>query len=195
MPLHEASIDFSHTEGTLAAFRSHQLRESLSIAVTSIRITVPLERSPGASCVSRGCAEFRIHETMTTASMPSMQALAPLVDQLQAIAQKEIPGPRTCRIRLYDDHTYRITIEHSRCGEGEAIVYDRVTGEVYWRDSDGARRLHILDPVSYELITTTYFEDDAEVVVTTIDPPFECEPAIRDCSNSADVDQCILWNH
>ena len=121
--------------------------------------------------------------------MPSMQTLAPLVDQLQAIAQEELPEPQTCRIRLDDDDTYRITIEHRRRDGEEAIVYDRVTGEVYWRDSAGARELHILDPVYYDLIRTTYFEDGSEAVVAEI----ECEPVTMDCEADGDVDGCILW--
>lgn len=131
---------------------------------------------------------------MTEPSMPSMQTLAPLVDQLQAIAQEELPEPQTCRIRLYDDNTYRITIEHHRGDGGEAIVYDRVTGEVYWRDSAGARELRILDPAYYDLITTTYFEDESEAVVAELEPPIECEPATMDCETDGDVDQCILWD-
>lgn len=143
-----------------------------------------------------------IHETelgpgqyrdMTESSMPSTQTLAPLVDQLQDIAQEEIPEPQTCRIRLYDDNTYRIAIEHRRRDGVEAIVYDRVTGEVYWRDSAGARKLRIIDPVYYDLITSTYFEEGSEEVVAEIEPPIQCEPTTVNCKESEEVDRCSLW--
>lgn len=42
---------------------------------------------------------------MTESSMPSMQTLTPLVDQLHVIAQEGLLELQTCRIRLYEDNT------------------------------------------------------------------------------------------
>lgn len=115
-----------------------------------------------------------------------MQTLAPLVDQLIDIAEAELSGGKTCHIRLYDDHTYRIYIEHSYGDGEEAIVYDRDTGEVYWRDTAGARQMYIPDPVQPSTTIITHrFIDDAERVVTTIEPPIECAERSLECTETA----------
>jgi len=110
-----------------------------------------------------------------------MEPLAPLVDQLIEIAEAEIPAPRTCYVRLFDDMTYRIIVEH-RYGDGkEAIVYDRNTGEVYWRDTAGARTMRAPRLDRGETAVVPYFTKDAERVVTTIEPPIECEELETEC--------------
>lgn len=124
---------------------------------------------------------------MTESNMPSMETLAPLVDNLQAIAREEIPAPRTGLIRLYDDYTYRITIKHRHGDHREGIVYDRVTGEVYWRDTAGQSVMYFTDPVDHHTISLPYFRDDAQEVVATVEPPIECERTPRDCETEETV--------
>lgn len=128
----------------------------------------------------------------TDTTMPSMRTLAPLVNQLQAIARAELPAPRTCRVRLYDDHTYRITIEHHHPDSTEAIVYDRVTGAVSRRDTAGARQLVLHDPAFHDTVITTAFAADAEDVITTIEPPLACEPDTMPCDEIGDTASCPL---
>lgn len=118
---------------------------------------------------------------MIDRAMPSMEPLAPLVDQLVAIAEEEIPAARTCYVRLFDDMTYRIIVEHRYGDHKEAIVYDRNTGEVYWRDTAGVRTMRIPLISKGETVVQPYFVDDAERVVTTIEPPIECEELETEC--------------
>jgi hypothetical protein len=110
-----------------------------------------------------------------------METLAQIVDQLNEIAEAEIPAPRTCRIRLYDDMTYRITIEHHYGDNTEAIVYDRNTGDVFWRDTVGAREFRFLQREAGGIACKPYFTEDAERVVTTIEPPLECTELDSEC--------------
>lgn len=41
-----------------------------------------------------------------------MEPLAPLVDRMRALATEELPAPRTCKIRLWDDGTFDVVIYH-----------------------------------------------------------------------------------
>jgi hypothetical protein len=109
-----------------------------------------------------------------------MQTLAPLVDLLRTIAREGPPEPQTCRIRLYDVKTFRITIGHHRCDGGASTVWDRVTGEVNWPGSGCVRELRILYSVYYDMSTTTNFGVGSEPVGAENKPPTECEPATRD---------------
>lgn len=63
-----------------------------------------------------------------------MEALAPLVDEVRAIARRELPDPRTFEMRIWDDGTYDVYVYHVR-GERdrEQVVYDPETGVVQWQ--------------------------------------------------------------
>lgn len=102
-----------------------------------------------------------------------MEPLAPIVDQMREIAQEELPAPRTCRIKLWDDGTFDAYIFHSGPDdERQRIKYERTTSEIIWEYSKGARwesqelsggeTLHM--PVHDELDVR---------VITTVEPPYE----------------------
>lgn len=107
-----------------------------------------------------------------TADMPAMTALASLIDQLQALAEEHVPGPRTCRIRLWEDGDYHITISHYiHPDERKGLYYDSDTGDVIYA--------HTKDPYwevapDAEGPGTAYdrkYEEKDEEVLVTIEPP------------------------
>lgn len=42
-----------------------------------------------------------------------MKPLAPLVDRMRALAQTELPSPRTGRVELWNDGTFGVVLYHS----------------------------------------------------------------------------------
>ena len=108
-------------------------------------------------------------------NMQQMTPLAPLVDQLQEIARTKLPAPRSCRIQLWDDGDYDITISHSQGeDEGQAISYDVDTGDVLWKYRkngewvvDGEAETDDRDGTPY----TRTFEKSETQRITTIEPP------------------------
>lgn len=68
-----------------------------------------------------------------------MEPLAPTIDQMRELAREEIPAPRTCRIRIWNDGTFALVIYHSmRDSERQAVRYERTTGEIVWEHVKGA---------------------------------------------------------
>ena len=63
-----------------------------------------------------------------------MEPLAWIVDRMRKLAQDELPSPRGCRIKLWDDGTFDVVIYHSM-GDDETqfLRYQRTTSEVTWR--------------------------------------------------------------
>jgi hypothetical protein len=54
-------------------------------------------------------------------------------------AREEIPAPRTCRVRLYDDGTFRADIRHAAVeDEYYCIRYERTTSEIVREHRVGA---------------------------------------------------------
>lgn len=76
---------------------------------------------------------------MANERIPLMEPLAPIIDRMRALAREEIPAPRTCRIRMWDDGTFDLVIFH-RVGDSErqAVRYERSTGEIVWEHVKGA---------------------------------------------------------
>lgn len=67
-----------------------------------------------------------------------MEALAPIVDQLRVLSREELPTPRTCAVRLWDDGTFDAQVFHSMgSDETQRLKYERTTGEIVWEHVDG----------------------------------------------------------
>jgi len=102
-----------------------------------------------------------------------MAPLAPIIDQMRAIAAAELPTPQTCRIRLFDDDTYRACIYHSLSqDEMQAIRYNRTTSEILWEHHTGAR-WESESLGGGESIIKPAFDERTIRVVTTVDPPYK----------------------
>jgi len=101
-----------------------------------------------------------------------MEPLAPIIDRMRELAQQELPSPRSCRVRLWDDHTFDALIRHSM-GEDEVqcIRYERTTSEIVWEHRIGARFKKI--PLSGGETIHEPAVDDIEVrVLDTVEPPY-----------------------
>lgn len=76
---------------------------------------------------------------MTIDGIPPMGPLAPIVDEMRELAREELPAPRTCEVRLWDDSTFDVVIYHSMGDdERQSLRYERTTGEVFWEYARGA---------------------------------------------------------
>ncbi len=102
-----------------------------------------------------------------------MGQLAPLIDHMREIAREELPAPRSCRVKLWDDGTFDITIYHSMGNdEREWITYERSTSEILYLYVDGTGWKTESFAGEGTLHTPTY--DETEVrVITTVEPPYE----------------------
>lgn len=107
-----------------------------------------------------------------TDSIPPMEPLAPIIDQLREIAENEIPAPRTCRIQLWDDGTFDAHVYHAIGDDEVQIVrYERTTSEIVWEHRRGARRQET--PLTGgEIIIEPAFDDCAVRVIETVEPPY-----------------------
>ena len=101
-----------------------------------------------------------------------MKPLAPIIDRMRDIARDELPFPQTCRVRLWDDGTFDAYIYHSSpSDEGQAIRYERTTGEIIWErtESPGWKTTQFSDGETLYEPTA----DEREIrVITTVEPPY-----------------------
>lgn len=101
-----------------------------------------------------------------------MEPLAPIIDQMRAIAEEELPAPRTCRIKLWDDGTFDAYIFHAMPGDERQVVrYDRTTSEILWEHITGAGTREI-ELTGGETIIEPTVEERTVKVITTVDPPY-----------------------
>lgn len=109
---------------------------------------------------------------MTDTGIPRMEPLAPIVDQLIDLARAELPAPRACRIKLWDDGTFDAYVYHSPSTDERCSVrYERTTGEILyeyvkgggWEEHEfaGGETLHV--PVH---------EEHEAWVLTRVEPPY-----------------------
>lgn len=105
--------------------------------------------------------------------IPPMKPFAAIIDQMLVIAQEEIPAPRTCRVRLYDDSTFRASVSHSMgTDERQAIIYDRTTSEIFWEHIKSARTK--TTPLSGGETIHESVRDDQEMrVIAQVNPPYK----------------------
>lgn len=110
---------------------------------------------------------------MTDDGLPRMEPLAPIIDQMREIAQEEIPSPRTCRIRLWDDGTFDAYIFHlGSTDEGQCIRYDRSTSEITWEYFEG-QHYETHEFSGGDTLHVPAFEEHEVRVITTVEPPYK----------------------
>lgn len=107
---------------------------------------------------------------MTTPGIPPMEPLASIVDEMRAVADEEIPAPRTCHVKLYDDGTFYAVIFHSGAGEREQISYERTIGEILWEYYEDTREMRKPLSGGEEIITSEHEEIEVRTI-TTVEPP------------------------
>lgn len=108
---------------------------------------------------------------MTHDGIPPMAPLAPIVDEMRALADEELPQPRTCRIRLWDDGTFELVIWHGNGDERWALRYELATGEILWEYIRGYELEEEELTGGETLLTPTYEEYDARLVAQ-VEPPY-----------------------
>lgn len=102
-----------------------------------------------------------------------MEPLAPIVDQMRAIAREELPLPRTCQVRLWDDGTFDAIIYHSMADdEKQAIRYERTTSEIVWEHVNGAH--WEAEPlIGGETVYEPVHDERHLRVLTAVEPPYK----------------------
>ena len=124
---------------------------------------------------SSGCRFLPFQHMTENSEMQRMTPLASLIYPLQEIAREELPPPRTCRVKLWDDGDYDIVIYHSPGqDEMESISYDVNTGDVTWEYRKSGEWVVDEDAEDGEGYGTPYvqeFEESETRRITTIDPP------------------------
>ena len=109
--------------------------------------------------------------------MQRMTPLASIIDQLQNIARQELPTPRSCVVKLWDDGDYLIRIYHSHVDDkAQAIEYDVETGDVLWKYRKGGEWVVDEEKNSEDVQGTPWiqeFEESETRTITTIEPPVE----------------------
>lgn len=107
--------------------------------------------------------------------IPPMEPLAPIVDQLREIARDELPAPRTCHAKLWDDGTFEAYVYHSPSKEErEWVRYERTTSEIVYEyvKSGGCEEHEFADGETLHVPV----HDECEVrVITTVEPPYRPE--------------------
>lgn len=101
-----------------------------------------------------------------------MKPLVPIVDQMHDLAREELPSPRTCRIRLWDDATFDVVIYHGMGDdEKQCLRYERTTGEILWEHvvTDGWETTEFA--VGEAVHEPAYAERQVRVIAT-VDPPY-----------------------
>jgi hypothetical protein len=101
-----------------------------------------------------------------------MDPLAPLVDRMRDLAMEELFGPRTCKIRLWDDGTFEVVIYHGMGDdERQCLRYERTTGEILWEYVRGVR-WESESLTGNETIHEPVCEASDVRVVATVEPPY-----------------------
>lgn len=101
-----------------------------------------------------------------------MAPLAPLVDRMRELAVEELPEPRTCKIRLWDDGTFDVVVYHSMGDDQrQQLRYERTTGEILCEYIRGTRMES--EPLSgNETIHEPAYEESDVRVVATLEQPY-----------------------
>lgn len=108
----------------------------------------------------------------STNDMPAMTTLAPLIDQLQALAEEHVPLPQATKITLWDDGDYDILIYHNHAhNKKEGLIYDNDTGVVRWRRAKNPYWEKDHDAEGPGMAYDRAFEELEEEELTTIEPP------------------------
>lgn len=109
---------------------------------------------------------------MTDKEIPPVEPLAPIVDQMREIAQKELPTPRAARIHLWDDGDYQIRFYHSMGKDaGQKIEYDPDTGAVTWVYREGVTTESTYVSEGAGTVHEPVYDVREERQITIIEPP------------------------
>lgn len=91
---------------------------------------------------------------------------------MRKIAEDELPEPRACRIKLWDDGTFDAEIYHSVADDGvQLITYERTTSEILWKEYRGAQKKRT-SLSGGDTIIKPAFDDCTVRLITTVDPPY-----------------------
>lgn len=109
---------------------------------------------------------------MSIDGIPPIEPLAPIVDQMRVLAREELPSPRSCKIRLWDDGTFDVFFYHSSGDESQFVRYDRSTSEILWEYGEGGswRREEL---TGNETVLEPRIAETDVRVLATVDPPYE----------------------
>jgi hypothetical protein len=108
---------------------------------------------------------------MTTDGIRSIEPLVPIIEQMRVIARDELPAPRSCKIRLWDDDTFDIRFYHSSEDDAEILLFVRTTGEIIWerRESPHMKKTEL---TGNETIHEPAAVDRDVRVVASLEPPY-----------------------
>lgn len=137
----------------------------------NLRLTWPAELDRSTNLYSRVLREAG-KQLMSINGIPQMEPLAPLVDQMAVLAREELPSPRSCKIRLWDDGTFNVFFYHSRGDEKQYVRYERTTSEILWEYGKGASSRSVELTGSETVIEPTIAETDVRILAR-VEPPYE----------------------
>lgn len=110
---------------------------------------------------------------MSSDGIPPLEPLAPIVDQMRELARDELPSPRSCKVRLWDDGTFDVVIYHSmRDDEMQFLRYERTTSEIYWAYVSGTRWESESLTGNETVHEATHDEVDVRVL-SQVEPPYK----------------------
>jgi hypothetical protein len=113
-------------------------------------------------------------------TVPRLEPIAPIVDRMLELAEDHLPDRCTCRVKLYEDGTYRTHIEHVGVEEGsyEYIGYFTATSEIVHVNIEGTGEEEIELTGDESIHQPTY--DTYEVtVLEQVEPPEVRRPVGR----------------
>lgn len=108
---------------------------------------------------------------MTTGGIRSIEPLVPIIEQMRVIARDELPTPRSCKIRLWDDATFDVRFYHSSGDDVEILSFERTTGEIVWELKEGAH-MEKIELTGNETIHEPRAVGRGVRVVASVEPPY-----------------------
>jgi hypothetical protein len=103
-------------------------------------------------------------------TLPPLKPIAPIVDQMRELAKEHLSDGCTCRIKLYEDGTYKIRFVHSNGEKSCEFIHLTPPSEIVHVTIEGAHEKEVEFSDGGSIIRPGYDTYDAEVLCQ-VEPP------------------------